>query len=318
MSEENNSFFINDENEINSPNYNNNEDESFAIMNYDKINPIIKNKKEPFDFLGSTAMKSNNFKKMENNEDQNIFKNINEKENDWNFEFEKQLRLELKSSSEPNSIKKEFTEQKDILAIENDNSEKKPVKITKKKRGRKKQKCKNFNEEETHNKCSEDNIIIKIIVKVLNIAIKIINKKIEQTKEGGLLYKINLKPIKQNKAAIYQNLINSKLKDILSKDIVSKYTRHNPYYNKILIEKLYNIQEFKIIFDLTFLQVLKYLRGEEDYEVLRTLNKDNLSLKLEEGNEDEEENNIYNEKYSEVLREFEKKINAKKTRNRKK
>ena len=221
MSEENNSFFINDENGIYNPFYNNNEDESFEIMNYDKINPIVKNRIKSFDFLGSTAMKSKNFNKMENNEDQeddqNIFKNINEKNNEWHFKLEKQIRTELKSFlqlGEPISIKKENTEQKDIFAIENDNSEKKTEKKLKKKLGRKKQKS---SEEETYNKCSEDNIIIKIIVKGLNIIIKMINQKIDLMKEGGFLCKINLKPIKQNKAAIYQNLINSKIKDIIIK-----------------------------------------------------------------------------------------------------
>ena len=168
-----------------------------------------------------------------------------------------------------------------------------------------------------HDKFWEDNIIKKIKADTLNNkCIKIINEKI---KECGYinqsLYKIDHSIIKQINATFNKNLLNSKLKDILSNNIAKKYTNHKSNHNKILIEELYNNKELKGIFDLTYLQFLKYLRGDDNYKDLASLKKQNIYLQLEEGKEEDQN---YIEKYNNIIKRFEEIINSKKTRNRNK
>ena len=314
----------------------NNEDIHYELMNYEKSNPNPKIQNE-FQLIDSTTYKSINQKEKENKNDLEIenafmFENIYSiKNQEIKYDLKNNYHIQNKHFNEKdekeiipipkksdlhleNSIIKENINQKDLLLI--DNSEKYPeVLLLQKKKGRKK---KASNEQGIHDKFWEDNIIIKIKADTLNNRwLSIINEEIKKYgyNNNDILFKIDYDIIKQINATFNRNLLNSKLKDILSYNIAKKYTNHKPNHNKILIEKLYKNQKLKEIFDLTYLQFLKYLRGDDNYKDLLELKRQNIYLQLEEGKENDEN---YIEKYNYILKNFEVIINSKKTRNRKK
>ena len=124
-----------------------------------------------------------------------------------------------------------------------------------------------------HTKYSHDNILRKIKVKFLKRVINYINSIIMSKNIDGISI---LKPLKgeiaQNNTIQYNiELMNSKLRNILSSnEINGKFKLFDKYYNKNVIDTIYNenIKELIDIFEMTFFDVFKIFRDKNETEKL--------------------------------------------------
>ena len=187
----------------------------------------------------------------------------------------------------------------------------------------KKRKANNKNENKSQ--FISDCLVKKIRIIILNSIINFINEKIKillNNNIGKGIFIKQLLPI--NKTILYHSsveydkeFLNKKLKEILS-SISNKYTNYLSNKNEELIEYLINLEDkgkyFQELFDLSFLDCLKYIRGTKNSELLNDLpNVDNILIQ-NENNINEDELNIY--RY--ILNNYESIIDIKKTRNKKK
>lgn len=105
-------------------------------------------------------------------------------------------------------------------------------------RGRKK---KSDESQRKHDKYSPDNIIKKIKTKLIENAIKFINKVINKNKkvfEKNIFKKIEYKYINQTKKDSDIELLNGPLKSLLLKDISKKFSNLSKDSNRLKLEKL--------------------------------------------------------------------------------
>ena len=202
--------------------------------------------------------------------------------------------------------------------------------------GRKK---KNSGEIGKHDKNAEDNMIRKIKVLLKDNLLKFINKKIkddlklskiiinEKTYENGNIKLLNIKKDKIVDTTVNgnQKLLITKIRDIFSDEISTIYTSQPSYYNAVLIEKIYQIDnEGKVtsILDKTFLECLKYFRKDEDimnddqYKCLEGLEKgfEEIKEKLKLKNNDGD----YIDELIRLIKEFDKIYYSKKARTKRK
>lgn len=201
--------------------------------------------------------------------------------------------------------------------------------------GRKK---KNSGEIGKHNKYSENNMIRKLKVIIKNAILNFINSKIQNELQLTNIIikdkplekeKIRLLNIKQDQivdTSVNNNIkfLNTKIKDILSYEISGNYNNYPKEFNKFLIEKLYTIknsEKVTCIFDITFLECLKYFRMDEDiindskYMCLRGFEKnyEEIKDKLLKDNDEKYVNGIIN-----LMKNYEKIYYNKKSRAKKK
>ena len=203
--------------------------------------------------------------------------------------------------------------------------------------GRKK---KNSGEIGKHNKYSENNMIRKIKVIIKNALLNFINSKIQNEIQLSNIIinnkkiekeRIKLLNIKQDQivdTSVENNIkfLNTKIKDILSYEISGNYNNYPKEFNKLLIEQLYsikNMDKVTCIFDITFLECLKYFRMDEDiindtkYKCLRGFEKnyEEIKNKLLKDNDEKYVNGIVNlmKNYEEIYHN--KKARAKKIKN---
>ena len=202
----------------------------------------------------------------------------------------------------------------------------------KKKRGRKRTRDdinneENIEDKKFHDKFTDDNLRKKCKNVVLKYALEFINKKIKEKygfNIGHGKFKKELKMLNQDnkvKSTVdYDKIfLNRKLKDIFSEDISSRFNNFPKNFNKTLIETLLNDsneerkQYFITLFNLTFLDCLKYFRGNGDkLELigLKTISEIKEELISKTGKE-------YFNTFAHFLQNFEEIINKKKARNRK-
>lgn len=175
----------------------------------------------------------------------------------------------------------------------------------------------------THNKYSQDNMIRKIKVLIKDILLEHINSKIKEeinltvlidNKEFKVSKILNIrqKQIKDINVLGNRILLSKKLKDIFSDEIAGRYSNYPKNYNKIVIDKLYelNIQSITCILELTLLECIKYFRKEKEfinndcYNCLRGIEKkfDNLPNDLKK----EKNDNQYIIELIELIKNFEK------------
>ena len=187
----------------------------------------------------------------------------------------------------------------------------------------KKRKANNKNENESQ--FTSDGFVKKIRIIILNSIINFINEKIRillNNNIGKGIFIKQLLPI--NKTILYHSsvgydkeFLNKKLKEILS-SISNKYTNYLSNKNEETIEYLINLEDkgkyFQELFDLSFLDCLKYIRGTKNSELLNDLPTVDNILIQNENNINEDELNIY--RY--ILNNYESIIDIKKTRNKKK
>ena len=145
-----------------------------------------------------------------------------------------------------------------------------------------------------HTKYSHDNILRKIKVKFLKRVINYINSIIMSKNIDGISI---LKPLKgeiaQNNTIQYNiELMNSKLRNILSSnEINGKFKLFDKYYNKNVIDTIYNenIKELIDIFEMTFFDVFKIFRDKNETEKLNGFEKiDSVIREIKLKEKDEE------------------------------
>ena len=203
-----------------------------------------------------------------------------------------------------------------------------------KKRGRKRKRENNNDNEDSvdkkaHNKFSDDNLRKKCKNTILKYALKFINEKIKEkykNKIGHGKFKKELKILNQEKKAkstvdFDKSFLTKTLKDIFSGDISARFYNFSKDYNKELIKSLIQDKEedrkqyFIKLFNITFIECLKYFREDEEALITEELNgfkkisliKDELIKK---------HGNDYVEIFNHYLNNFEEIIINKKGRNR--
>ena len=189
--------------------------------------------------------------------------------------------------------------------------------------GRKK---KNSAETGKHNKYSGDNLIRKCKGVILHYLYLLINQLIRENYKNDVNYnektkkllKINQNQIINSDVEYNKKFIFKTLKDIFSENISMRCSRYNLDHNKKLIKSLINDKDkekrklFEKIFNLTFLQCLKHFRGSEKIKELEKLTKYEDVCKSMEDDEDY----LYTFKY--YIENYEKIMEKKKSRNKKK
>ena len=198
------------------------------------------------------------------------------------------------------------------------------TKITK--RGRK---LKISNEIGNHNKKSFDNLLRRLKHSLLKGLIIFINIKIKETHEDDKkqlpppkILTLNQKDANNSSIAFNKKFIYKSIKEIFSSKLTTKYKSKKDdleIYNKDLINKLLSEKDiekrniFESILNVKFIDVVNYIIGKRnDLTQLYGLKlTDNL---LEDMSIDEE----YSEKIFDIMRNLEKILNEKKSRNRSK
>ena len=170
---------------------------------------------------------------------------------------------------------------------------------TQNKLGRKK---KNSDQKGKHTKYSEDNVIRKIKAIIISSLKDFINSVISNAYNNNIgkgvfrkeLLKMNQSQIVNSK--YNREFLNKSLKEIFSEDISAKYNNYQPDRNRIIIEGLLNETDFNKktlftnLFDLTFLECVKHIRGENQNNLLNGLaSLENLLDNLCEKCENDEE-----------------------------
>lgn len=160
-----------------------------------------------------------------------------------------------------------------------------------KKRGRDKKDSQekeiNLNEKR-HNKEDFDNVIKKIKSLIIKCLIIYSNNLLNEVKYDDYGKKIKFEELKQINASLAENtnvkfnkdLLNKKIKVILSEKITEKIEYKNgEYHNKKIIDKYYyenKVQKIMNFFELEFRVIFNYLEKGEFYESNK--NKDNFIL----------------------------------------
>ena len=123
----------------------------------------------------------------------------------------------------------------------------------------------------------------------------------------------------ENTNTLYNRLlINKKISDILSDNISHKYTNYLPQHNKLLIQLLKQEKDknkslyFNKLFNLTFKDCFEHFIGQKSIEELEEM-KSFGSIKVKLGKDEK-----YVNKINYYLNNYEKILNEKKTRKRKK
>ena len=222
-------------------------------------------------------------------------------------EFSKDnVRDSQKEEEEKKSINKDDNF---LFTIKEEKEEKKEEKREKngikqrKKCGRKR--LRNDDNQNEHNKYSDDNLrrkikhlILKNILKFLNLQIKsIYNEDI-----GNGIFRKELQTINQSQksdATINFNIqfLTKQLSEIFSDNISGRFTNLPPNHNKSLIKQLLNEKDeekrnyFRKLFGLKVIDCLKHFRGEEHIEILDGLvhfkdMEDEILSKYEEDGKD--------------------------------
>ena len=159
-----------------------------------------------------------------------------------------------------------------------------------------------------HTKYSHDNILRKIKVKFLKRLTKFINNIIKIKYKGKIneLVPLNGEIAQNNNISFNLKLLNSKIKEIfLSHDINGKFTSFDKFFNKKVIDSIYdmNIQELIDIFEMTFLEVFNHFISIKETNKLNGLEK--LDTVINEI-KTKEKNDQYIKKFISVANDFEK------------
>ena len=185
-----------------------------------------------------------------------------------------------------------------------------------KKLGRKR---KNDGTQGKHNKFSKDITLVKIKTLIINELHKFINRKIEIILGNDLgegivrksLMKLNGKQNSNASIEFNRNFLNKTLQDIFSENVTSRISLHVKDINKKIIDGLINDKNekicnyFKGLFNLTFLDCLRYFRGENiSTEYLKGLSRFSDYKRKKEELEGKE----YIEHLSTFLKNYEKKL----------
>ena len=265
---------------VNNENYN-------LLNNIEKQVPIIKDKEQIDVYKPNNCFLQGEEKEIEllslitnliNND--NSINNANSLFYDNNNFIEGQLLLTTQNTDK---IKKEKQIPFYIQKIK--------VKYNKGNKGRRRKKTFYLNKVK-HGKYSKDNIIQKIIRKLINNSLKYINQKYNEYKKNlkskPFLRKITTKHYKVFSNDKIQNLFDLKLEDLFSSELSTKYSKfmrnNSKDYNKIQIDSLKEKgepNEIIIILNLTLYKMLEKYINEGINEF--NLDNDLISIEKEHG-----------------------------------
>ena len=190
----------------------------------------------------------------------------------------------------------------------------------------KKEKNKDSN---THDRYSDDNMRKKCKNIILKFALEFLNKKIKEQYDGNIgkgKFRKELKILNQDEKVnstvnIEKSFLTKTLKDIFSENISARLSNFPKNHNKILIESLIEEKDeekkqyFIKLFNITFLDCLKYFRGEEtgigELEGFKTISSFKETLIEEQGEE-------YFDLFMYYMKNFKDIIESKKARKKKK
>jgi hypothetical protein len=162
----------------------------------------------------------------------------------------------------------------------------KTIYIEKKNKLGRKRKGENYdNNNEEHDKFSNDNVTRKVKRIIFTHLLKYLNKQIKIKYNGNIgkgvfkkeLYFLNQAQILNSSVNFNKALLQKTLYDIFSEKISSRITNYPEDHNKEIIEGLINEKDtekriyFKNLFSLTFSDCLEYLKGEKHFEQLNGL-----------------------------------------------
>ena len=196
-------------------------------------------------------------------------------------------------------------------------------------------KNKTFTKKNQHNKFEINNIITKIKRKAFNYSLGLINKLLKKSKNEEIK-KIKLKKIKNSIIAVCEkqqnlDLLETKLKDLLSNDISPKYTKkeNEANYNKIQIDIILEKgePELKEVLNKTFYDMINLYAQEKDEQDLYVQEKEENNLYKDFRNIEDDKKKIislyesdgeaYFDRYKEIAKELKQIILEKKARKKK-
>ena len=291
---------------------------SFIVINKDKKHKISeKYNKEKTENNSSSTQKTESSTQLNKDEEIENKKDSNEnnKENTDIIILDKQIEnINIEESEE---IESKINNNNDIININTPNipEEKSEDTNLNKKRNR----DKNIN----NKKINFDKILRRIKMSILDAIIRFINHKIEIDYNYDIgkgicekkILQIDKKELTHSKVEENKDFLLKNLKDILATNISKKYTNYKKTHNIELIEKLMNKgEDYKKIFELTFLDCVEYIRGTKNISILDGLDKIDDIIKIEEQKMDKDEI----ENFVDFIMDYENILDRKEGRNSKK
>ena len=197
--------------------------------------------------------------------------------------------------SEISDKNKEIVDDKNIIVnnegisskkIEDESFDEKIIFIEKKNKCGRKRKGENYdNNNDEHDKFSDDNVRRKIKRIVFTHLLAYINKQIRIKYNGEIgkgifkkeLYILNYAQISNSSVNFNKELLKKTLYDIFSVKISRRITNYPEDHNKVIIDGLINEEDtekriyFQNLFNLTFSDCLEYLKGDKHFEQLNGL-----------------------------------------------
>ena len=290
---------------------------SFIVINKDKKHKILeKYNKEKTENNSSSTQKTESSTQLNKDEEIENKKDSNEnnKENTDLIILDKQIEnINIEESEE---IESKINNNNDRININTPNIPEKNSEDTN--LNKKRNRDKNIN----NKKINFDKIIRKIKMSVLDAIIRFINHKIEIDYNYDIgkgicekkILQIDKKELTHSKVEENKDFLLKNLKDILATNISKKYTNYKKTHNIELIQKLINKgEDYKKIFELTFLDCVEYIRGTKNISILDGLDKIDYIIKNEEQKMDKDEI----ENFVDFIMDYENIIDRKKGRNSK-
>ena len=289
---------------------------SFIVINKDKKHKILeKYNKEKTENNSSSTQKTESSTQLNKDEEIENKKDSNENNNTDLIILDKQIEnINIEESEE---IESKINNNNDTININTPNipEEKSEDTNLNKKRNR----DKNIN----NKKINFDKILRRIKMSILDAIIRFINHKIEIDYNYDIgkgicekkILQIDKKELTHSKVEENKNFLLKNLKDILATNISKKYTNYKKTHNIELIQKLINKgEDYKKIFELTFLQCVEYIRGTKNIGVLDGLDRIDDIIKIEEQKMDKDEI----ENFVDFIMDYENILDRKEGRNSKK
>jgi hypothetical protein len=266
---------------------------SFIVINKDKKHKILeKYNKEKTENNSSSTQKTESSTQLNKDEEIENKKDSNEnnKENTDLIILDKQIEnINIEESEE---IESKINNNNDTININTPNIPEENSEDTN--LNKKRNRDKNIN----NKKINFDKILRRIKMSILDAIIRFINHKIEIDYNYDIgkgicekkILQIDKKELTHSKVEENKDFLLKNLKDILATNISKKYTNYKKTHNIELIEKLMNKgEDYKKIFELTFLDCVEYIRGTKNISILDGLDKIDYIIKIEEQKMDKDE-----------------------------